>query len=145
MRGTKVLIFAVALGAGMAGAATDSLPELKTRAESTRLEDRPPIYMEIARIQLRNADKLYNDGNVDPARAAVEDIVGSSQKASEAAIKTKKHLKNVEIAVRKMAEKLRDIKRTLNVEDQPPVDAAIKQLEDMRTGLLEAMFRKEKK
>jgi hypothetical protein len=37
-------------------------------------------------------------------------------------MQTKKHLKNVEIDVRKMAEKLRDIKRTLAFDDQAPVD-----------------------
>ena len=122
-----------------------SLADLKARAEAARPEDQPPMYIEIAHAQLRNADKLYSDGNVDQGRADVEDIVTYSQKASESATKSKKHLKNVEIAVRKMAEKLRDIKRTLNLEDQPPLDVAIKRLEDIRTELLENMFRKEKK
>ena len=42
-----------------------------------------------------------------------------------------------------MAEKLRDIKRTLAFEDQPPVEHAIRRLEDIRTTLLKAMFAKE--
>ncbi len=44
-----------------------------------------------------------------------------------------------------MAEKLRDIKRTLAFEDQPPVEQAIRRLEDVRTALLKEMFAKEKK
>jgi hypothetical protein len=146
MRWLSVALFAVVVGSTiLAPAKEESLADLKTRAESTRAEDRPPIYIEIAHLQLRNADKLYNDGNVDQARAAVDDIVTYSQKATDSAAQGKKHLKNVEIAIRKMAEKLRDIKRTLNLEDQPPVDAAVKHLEDNRTALLDAMFRKEKK
>lgn len=142
----KVAMVSMVLGSTVLAAAKDeTLAGLKARADSARPEDRPPLYVEIAHSQLRNADKLYNDGNVEQARAAVEDIVTYSEKARDSATQSKKHLKNVEISVRKMAEKLRDIRRTLNLEDQPPVDAAIRRLEDIRTTLLEAMFRKEKK
>jgi hypothetical protein len=44
-----------------------------------------------------------------------------------------------------MAEKLRDIKRTLAFDDQPPVDQAVRRLEDVRTSLLNAMFANDKK
>jgi soluble cytochrome b562 len=146
MRWSKAITAMIVAGcAALAMAAEPSLSDLKTRAESARPEERPPLYIGIARMQLHNADELYNDGNIEQARAAVEDVVSYSQKASDSAMQSKKHLKDVEIVVRKMAEKLRDIKRTLNLEDQPPVDAAVKRLEDIRTGLLEAMFRKEKK
>ena len=68
-----------------------------------------------------------------------------SEKARDAATQTKKHLKNIEIDVRKIADKLRDIKRTLAFEDQPPVEQAIRRLEDVRTTLLHEMFAKENK
>lgn len=146
MRRLNVLLLAVVLGSMIVAAAREeTLAELKARAESARPEDRAPLCIQIAHLQLRNADKLYNEGNVEQARAAVDDIVTYSEKAKDSATQSKKHLKNVEIAVRKMADKLRDIRRTLNLEDQPPVDAAVKRLEDIRTTLLDAMFRKEKK
>ena len=44
-----------------------------------------------------------------------------------------------------MAEKLRNIKRTLAFEDQAPVQGAIDRLEQMRTDLFERMFGKKKK
>jgi len=128
-----------------AAAKEESLAELKSRVERARPEDRPPLYMQIAHEQLRNADKLYTEGQIEQARAALDDIVTYSEKARASASQTKKHLKNVEIAVRKISEKLRDIKRTLAFEDQPPVDQAVKRLEDIRTALLQEMFAKEKK
>ncbi len=146
MRPLKVSLLALVLGSAILGTAKEeTLAELKARVETAHPEDRPPLCIEIAHRQLRNADKLYNVGNVEQARAAVEDVVTYSEKARDSATQSRKHLKNVEIAVRKMAEKLRDIRRTLNLEDQPPVDAAVKRLEDIRTSLLDAMFRKEKK
>jgi hypothetical protein len=102
-----------------ATAKDETVDELKARFESARAEDRAELGIRIAHHQLRNADKLYNDGKIDQARAAVDDIVTYSEKARDAATQTKKRLKNVEIDVRKMAEKLRDIKRTLAFEDQP--------------------------
>ncbi len=146
MRRLKVLLLAVVFASSLLAAAREeTLDELKARAESAHPEDRAPLLIEIAHRQLRNADNFYNEGKVEQARAAVDDVVAYSEKARDSATQSRKHLKRVEIAVRKMAEKLRDIRRTLNLEDQPPVDAAIKRLEDIRTTLLDAMFRKEKK
>ena len=128
------------------GAARDeSVDGLKSRFESAHPEDRPELGIQIARHQLRNADKLYSDGKVEQASAAVEDIVSYCEKARDAATQTRKHLKNVEIDVRKIAEKLRDIKRTLAFDDQPPVEHAIRRLEDVRTTLLKEMFAKDNK
>ena len=121
----------------------ETVDELKARFESARPEDRPELAIRIAQHQLRNADKLYNEGKVDQGREVVDDIVSYSEKARDAATQTKKHLKNIEIDARKMAEKLRDIKRTLAFEDQPPVEQAIRRLEDIRTTLLKEMFAKE--
>jgi hypothetical protein len=146
MRRLAISIFLMTITLTLGTAAKDEpVSELKSRVENARPEDRPGLCIQIAHAQLRNADKLYNDGQTEQARAAVDDIVTYSEKARDSAAQTKKHLKNVEIALRKIAEKLRDIKRTLAFEDQPPVDQAIKRLEDIRTSLLKEMFSKDKK
>jgi hypothetical protein len=140
-------LYLLLLGFGSAyGAAkNDTVAELKARLESARAEDRPELCMQIARRQLGNADTLYKNGNVEQAAAAVDDIATYSEKARDAATQTRKHLKNVEIEARKMAEKLRDIKRTLAFEDQASVEQAIRRLEDIRTALLQEMFAKDQK
>jgi hypothetical protein len=134
MRRLAFYIALVALASAYGMAKDESVDELKTRFASARPEDRPELAIRIAQHQLRNADKLYIEGKVDQAREAVEDIVGY-----------RKREKNVEIDVRKMADKLRDIKRTLAFEDQPSVEQAIRQLEDIRTTLLKEMFAKKEK
>jgi hypothetical protein len=131
--------------AALGAAKDESVADLKARVESARPEDRSALCIQVAREQLRNADNFYGAGNVEQANAAVDDVVAYSEKARDAATQTKKRLKNVEIDVRKMADKLRDIKRTLAFDDQPPVDKAIGRLEDVRTTLLKAMFAKESK
>ena len=120
----------------------ETLAELITRAESSRLEDRPHLYTEIARRQVKAADQLYAAGKPEEARAAVREVVEYSDKASDAATHSGKKLKDTEIAVRKMAARLRDIKRTVAFEDQAPIEEAVDHLEQVRTQLLSQMFGK---
>jgi len=120
----------------------ETLAELITRAESSRLEDRPHLYTEIARRQVKAADQLYAAGKPEEARAAVREVVEYSDKASDAATHSGKKLKDTEIAVRKMVARLRDIKRTVAFEDQAPIEEAVDHLEQVRTQLLSQMFGK---
>jgi hypothetical protein len=122
----------------------DSLDQLAARADAARLEDRPALYLEIARQQADEADKLYKDGNAEAGNAALRQVVTFSKKATDASIETGKKLKNTEIGLRKMAEKFRDVKRSVAFEDQAPIQQTMDELEKMRTDLLAAMFGKKK-
>jgi hypothetical protein len=126
------------------GFKTETLQELMARAEAAKVEDRPALCIEIAERQLKSADELFTAGKVEDAQAAVKDVVTYSEKAHDAAIQSGKKLKNTEIDFRKMAAKLRDIKRSLNFDDQAPVQAAADRLESLRTDLLSHMFGKGK-
>src|ERR1700730_5332450 len=121
----RMTIAAVLLASVLALASkTETLQDLMARAESARVEDRPALCVEIAERQLKSADELYTAGKVDDARTALKDVVTYSEKAHDAAIQSGKKVKNTEIAFRKMAAKLRDIKRTAHFEDQHALPAA---------------------
>lgn len=142
---TLLLTLVTAIAAIAAPSPRDeSLGALKVRAKNAPPQDQAALCLQIAERQLQQADKLYKDGDVETAHAAVQDIVAYSEQARDAATQTKKHLKNVEIGVRKIAERLRDIKRTISIEDQPTIDSAVQRLEAVRTLLLKQMFSKEK-
>ncbi|GAC1434668.1 MAG: hypothetical protein NVS1B11_04380 [Terriglobales bacterium] len=121
---------------------SESDQDLIARAEAAKGDDQPPLYIELAERRLEAAHELFHEGKVGEARTAVNEIVTYSQKAHDAAAASNKKLKNTEIAFRKMALKLRDIKRTLNYEDQPPLQSAEDRLEGFRTDLLSHMFPK---
>ena len=123
----------------------ESLEHLIARSEAAAAGDRPALYIRIARLQADSADKLYQDGNPEGGNKALSDVVSYSQKASDAAASTGKKLKDTEIALRKMAEKFRDVKHNLPFDDQAPVQQAIDSLEKMRTDLLSVMFGKKGK
>lgn len=123
----------------------ESIEQLKARLASAPPDQQISLSLKIAQHQLEAADKLYTDGKSDDARAAVADVVSYSEKAGEAATQTGKKLKQAEISVRKMAHKLQDIKRSVNFEDQQPLQDATDHLEHVRSELLVKMFGPNKK
>jgi hypothetical protein len=144
---TLVLLVVASLAASgvrALGLNNESLDQLTARAEAARPEDRPALYIEIAHRQEEAAAKLYDAGNVEAGNAALQQVTANSQKATDAAITTGKKLKNTEIALRKMAERFRDVKRNAAFEDQAPIQQTVDDLEKMRTDLLSAMFGKKK-
>jgi len=122
----------------------DVLKELIARAEVARPEDKPALYVAVCERQLKITNELYAADKAVEAQAAVKDLVTYAEKAHDAAIQSGKRLKDTEIAYRKMAAKLRDLKRGLNFEDQAPVQTAADRLENLRTDLLSHMFGKGK-
>lgn len=142
-----ILVASIALLiCSVAAAAKDkSLGEMQQEARSASLKEQPKLYIKIAQAQLHLADKSFSAGNSASAQVAVDNVAEFATKAADAAIQSGSRLKNTEIDIRKMAVKLRDIKRTLNLDDQEPVQHSLDKLEDLRGKLLTSMFTKKKK
>ena len=135
------LVFLVAMAASIAlGKKDESVEDLKARVASSSPEQRVGLCIEIASKQLSGADKLYTDGKSEEAQAALKDVVSYAGQATEAATQTGKKLKRAEIEVRRMAHKLRDMKRSAVFEDQAAIQDAVDRMENMRTELLAKMF-----
>ena len=133
-----LLAFCVAAAAGKEA----TVEELKARLASASGGDRVGLCIQIAERQLAAADKLYSADEVEEARPALDDVVSFSEQARDYSIQSRKHQKQTEISVRKMARKLGDIKRTVTHEEQVTVQAAIDRLQRVRDDLLAAMFPK---
>ena len=129
----------------VAAAKDKSLGEMLQEAQSATLKEQPKLYIKIAQSQLRLADKAFSVGNSASAQVAVDNVTEFATKAADTAIQSGKRLKDTEIDIRKIADKLRDIKRTLNFDDQAPVQRSRDKLEDLRSKLLASMFTKKKK
>lgn len=142
---TLGVLAAAAIPAGLAFAKEQTLEQLKARIESAKPDERAGLCIQVAEREVEAADKFYTDGKIDEAQASIHDVVAYSQKASEAASQTGHKLKNTEIALRKMAHRLNDIKRTLAFENQATVQSAAETLEKLRTDVLNRMFGKNPK
>ena len=75
----------------------ESTEQLIARAEMVRPEDRPALYIEIARRKAEAADKSYSEGNAEAGKAALQDVLTYSQKATDSSIATGKRQKDTEI------------------------------------------------
>jgi hypothetical protein len=118
----------------------ESLEELKARVTRTNVADRPPLCLRIAELQLDAAGKFYLAGENEKAKSALTDVVAFAELDRDAAIQSHKHEKQSEIAIRKMARKLGDMKHTVSREDQEQIQKTIDRLEQIRDDLLAAMF-----
>jgi hypothetical protein len=127
------------------GLADQSVQQMIARADAARVDDQPELYINVAERQLKTADQLYKQDQASQAQPLLGDIELYSGKAQHAALASGKRLKNTEIALRKMAARLRDIQKGLNFEDQAPVKSVADHLDGLRDALLNRMFSKESK
>jgi hypothetical protein len=117
-----------------------TLEELKERVANARISERPALCIEISERQLDAADKLYVAGDADKAQTSLADVAAFSELARDYAIRSHRHEKQSEIAIRKMTRKLADLKHAAAREDQKPIQDVMDRLERARDDLLAAMF-----
>jgi len=122
--------------------AEPSIEELKGRVANALIADRPALCIRISERELGEADRLYVAGDSEKAQAALADVVAYSELSRDYAIQAHKHEKQSEIAIRKMARKLADIKHTVSHEDQEQIQNTVDRLQQIRDDLLAAMFPK---
>lgn len=140
----KLLIIVVVLLSALAWASDklESIESLKARAEQARPKDQVELFTRIAERQLDSLAKAYNGGTVREAQAALADVVTYGVKAAQVSGTTGKRMKQTEIAMRKISGRLEAIRKTLDLDDRPPLAVAVQKLETARNELLNRMFRK---
>ena len=130
-----LLLFSLLMLAGQSNPS-----DLKARADAAQGAERVNLSLEYARQQLELANKLYTDGDVEKAEAAVGEVLTYSQRATQAATSSNKRLKQAEIDLRKLEHRMRDIGQSLNIDDRPPLEKGVQALEQLRADLLAKMF-----
>jgi hypothetical protein len=132
----------LAVPLSLMGSEQPTIEELKARVANASIADRPGLCVHISELQTDAADRLYVAGDSERAQAALADVVAFSESARDYSIQSHKHEKQTEIAIRKMAHKLADIKHTVSHDDQAQVQNTIDRLQRIRDDLLAAMFPK---
>lgn len=118
----------------------ETLQELLARAEAAKTDQQPKLYMDAAERQHKAAADALKANRQDEFQADLKDIVEYCDKAHAAAIKSKKHVKDTEIRIRRISGHLKEMKLDADVDTQPTVQKAVDQLEHFRTELLLSMF-----
>jgi hypothetical protein len=140
----KLLIIVVVLLSALAWASDkpESIESLKLRADQAQPKDQVELFIRIAELQVDALDKAYSGGTVREAQAALTDVVTYGVRAAQISSATGKRMKQTEIAMRKVSGRLEAIRKTLDLDDRPPLADAIQKLETARSELLNRMFRK---
>lgn len=137
------LILAVLLAAvAWASDKQESVDSLKARVEKTPPKEQVELLLRITERQVEAMDKAYTEGNIEVAQAALADVQKYGVEAANTSAQSGKRMKQTEIALRKMALRMESIRKTLEVDDRPPVAEAIQKIENARSELLNRMFRK---
>lgn len=119
---------------------TDTTEQLKARADTAHGGEQAKLCLEYARLQLEHSNALFTDGQVDKGQAAIGEVVDYSRKGADAASASGKQLKETEIKLRKLAERMHDIGESLAFEDRPLVKQAIDEIQQIRSDLMIKMW-----
>jgi lipopolysaccharide biosynthesis regulator YciM len=119
----------------------ETIEELVSRLQSADKNKQVELYMQLAKLQIEAADQSYNT-NVDKAKKLIEEGTQSAEKAGRVSLETGKHMKQIEIDLRKLEKRMEDIRRSWAVEDREPIGPQIRRVEAVRSSLLDRMFSK---
>jgi len=124
----------------LALAGNETASQLKARADAAHGGEQAKLCLEYARRQLEDANTLFTDGQVDKAQNEVLEAVDYARKAADAAASSGKQLKETEIKLRKLGERMHDVGESLAFEDRPPVRQAVTEIEQIRSELMVRMW-----
>lgn len=122
-----------------------NIDSLKQEVDRAQGGHQAKLASELAENLVGVADQQFTEGSNQQAQGTVQDVLKYAQIARDAAVKSRDNLKQTEIRLRTTQRRLEALKRTLTVEDRPPLDAVEKKIEDFRQDLLDAMFSPKKK
>jgi hypothetical protein len=134
------LHFAVLLIFSGAALAAQTATELKSKADAAHGGEQAKLCLEYAHMELENSNMLFTDGQVDKAQSEIREVVDYARKGADAATASGKQLKETEIKLRKLSERMHDIGESLAFEDRAPVRQAIDEIEQIRSALMVKMW-----
>jgi len=140
IRGKAAALLVLLLLNVLAWASQQPPADLKTKADAAQGVDRIALSLDYSHQELEYANSLYTAGDVEKAEAAVAESLTYARRAADASVSSNKKLKQTEIDLRKLEHRMRDIGQSLSVDDRPPVEKAVQELEQVRANLLAKMF-----
>lgn len=123
-------------------AAERTLAQLKAEVATAKPQDQAKLYAAIAGLEMDQAESLFNSGDVQKGQAAVSDTTLDCENAAKAAVASRKRLKETEISLRKISERMDALAKSAEFENRPPIRAAVDRIDQARNNLLNAMFKK---
>ncbi len=140
---TNIVVLSIVIAlCGMLVAAERPLEELRAEAAKAEKKEKTNLYVSVAQRQLKLVEDFYGSGDSEKGQAAVNQLATDCADAASASVASRTRMKHTEIALRKIGEKLEDIRRNAAFDDRAPIKEAADRIEKARSSLLDAMFAK---
>ncbi len=140
---TKIAVISIVVAlCGVLLGADRPLEELRAAAARAPINDQPKLYIAVAESQLKVVDGLYSNSDAEKGQIAIQQLASDCENAADASMKSRKHMKHTEIALRKIGERLDSIRKNAAYDDRAAIKEAIDRIEKVRSSLLDAMFSK---
>ena len=139
------MMSAVVVLAAIAATAVDkkgTIEELKERLENTtKAKDRVELAVVIAERQFESADQAYGAGKIEEGQKEIADVEKYGVLAANESSKSRQRMKQTEIALRKVEDRLDNLAHSVDIDSRPPVSDALSRIDKARSALLLHMFK----
>jgi polyhydroxyalkanoate synthesis regulator phasin len=135
-----LLVFVIAAGARLF-AGEEPLDKLIARAEAGG-DRQSELYVDVARRYAEEANQLLTSGNADKAQDNIKNVVSYADKARVTVGRSEGRIKQTELKMHKLQRRLEEVARAADVEDRPPITAAAEHVQELRSELLDLLFKK---
>ena len=135
-------IFVAATGTRLF-AGEEPLDKLIAKAEAGG-EKQSELYVEVARRYAEQANQHFAAGDFMKGRDDIQDVTSYAEKARATVGRSEGRIKQTELKMHKLQRRLEEIARAADVDDRPPVAAAAEHVQELRSELLDLLFRKDK-
>lgn len=149
MRFVAVLTVAALMGIPTAFAAntdkildTQELTALAARAEQATPKDRCYLYAQLVSAMTALASKQMDAGDSSDASASLKAIQEYTEKIHGDVTNNSRKLKDAQIMMRRTAFRLKELMSGASLSDQPIFEATLKQLDQVQSQMMLAVFKK---
>jgi hypothetical protein len=141
------LAAAVTLFVTLAGvrlfAGDEPLEKLIARAEASG-DKQAELYLDVAHRYANLASDHFSNSEWDKARDDIKSVLSYAEKARATVGRSEGRIKQTEMKMHKLQRRLEEVARATDIDDRPPVTAAAEHVEELRSELLDLLFRKDK-
>lgn len=120
--------------------AQDATADLQQKAEHANGGDCARLNMQLARMELENAQRLFETGDMKAAQNAMDASLNSVGRSVDCSLQARKREKDTEIDLRRLIAHTKEILHTLDTDERPQFSRSLTELEEQRDRLLHAIF-----
>ena len=124
-------------------AGEESLDKLIARAEAGG-DKQSELYVDVAQRYANLANDHFSNGEWGKARDDIKSVLSYAEKARAVVGRSEGRIKQTEIKMHKLQRRLEEVARATDIDDRPTVTAAAEHVEELRSELLDLLFRKDK-